>query len=239
MLSRVILTVLLPAAFLLFSAGCGSQQGDHPPAASINEAGAEEISQAGTGPAASGDAASSPGTKSGPQGDPLHPIVEIATSHGPITIRLDAVNAPLTVQNFMEYVNDGFYNNTAFHYVDSASMILGGGFTADLEPKEASSPIRNEAHNGLKNAAGTIAMSRQYDAIDSATSQFFINVADNPQLDHQDDATAETYGYCVFGEVTAGMEVVESIAQAEVKEEDEFVNTPRERVVIQSVRLLR
>lgn len=170
--------------------------------------------------------------------DLLHPVVEIKTSHGAITVRLDAEHAPITVSNFLAYVNSSHYDATIFHYVDEGAMILGGGFTVDLEPKQGFGPIRNEAHNGLKNKRGTIAMSRYPDSIDSATCQFFINVADNPNFDFR-KPTQDGYGYCVFGEVTAGMEVVEQVAKSQVEDRDDFVNLPREQVVIKKMRKIR
>lgn len=197
-------------------------------------------------PSADGSASSTtttPGGKSAslpkaPSGDPMHPIVEMQTSAGKITLELDAENAPGTVRNFLNYVNGEAYNSTVIHYVDAGSMILGGGFNTELAPIEVSPPIRNEAHNGLKNVAGTIAMSRPFDSIDGATSQFFINVRDNVALDHTGSGDEE-YGYCVFGKVTSGLEVIEQIAQLPVTTDGEFTNTPKQRVVVQSVKFVR
>ena len=135
------------------------------------------------------------------------------TNQGAITIRLNAVLAPVTVRNFLNYAGDGFYDNTLVHYVDPGKMILAGGYSADRQAKPPRLPIRNEAHNGLKNTRGTIAMTRDPGQIDSATSQFFINLADAPQRDHQGD-TPEAYGYCVFGEVIEGLDVAEKISQS-------------------------
>ncbi len=166
--------------------------------------------------------------------DPLYPVVEIETSLGKITVKLDREHAPGTVNNFLNYVNSGFYSGTVFHYVDSGTMILGGGYSTDLKTRPVSSAIRNEAHNGVKNQRGTLAMSRLPDVIDSATSQFFVNLADNPSLDHRDQ-TADGYGYCVFGQVVAGMEVVEQIAQAKVRDSGDFMSTPVKPIVIQAI----
>jgi len=179
-----------------------------------------------------------------PSFDPLHPVVEIQTNLGSIQLELDAERAPGTVSNFLEYVKQRHYEGTVFHYVDPQSMILGGGYDEQLELQPAMAPIRNEAHNGKKNRRGTVAMSRRHDVIDSATSEFFINTVDNPALDHQptegDDGIAPAdYGYCVFGEVTEGMDVVEKIGRTQTQDEGEFVNTPAQRVVIQRVRRLR
>ena len=145
--------------------------------------------------------------------DREHPVVRIETSQGSITVRLDAVRAPGTVRNFLTYAREGFYDNTLVHYVDPGKMILAGGYGADRQLKRPRISIRNEAHNGLKNLRGTIAMARDQSEIDNATSQFFINLADAPQRDHQGD-TADTYGYCVFGEVTDGLDVADRISQS-------------------------
>jgi len=234
---RTFLATLLLFGVPLASTGCGSAESADSQTAQVepeeSESGGDSVQQ-GSGPTATQTL-----KPTEPPGDPLHPVVAIETNRGEITVELDAAKAPLTVQNFLDYVNRGFYEQTTFHYVDPESMILGGGFTTDLHPKPVSAPIRNEAHNGLNNGAGTIAMSRQYDAIDSATSQFFINVRDNPELDHKDDTGPETYGYCVFGEVTDGMDVVQQISETSVTQEGEFINTPTERVVIESIRLIR
>jgi cyclophilin family peptidyl-prolyl cis-trans isomerase len=171
------------------------------------------------------------------QSDPLHPEVVIETSMGNIRVVLDKQNAPLTVENFLTYVDSGFYDQTIFHQVLKDYVILGGAFTASLVEKKAGHPIYNEAHNGLKNVSGTIAMARRPEAPDSATCQFFINVTDNPMLDHKDGALEE-YGYCVFGNVTDGMEVVQRIANVEVHDQGEFERIPVQPVLIKSIRRL-
>src|SRR5690606_17164550 len=114
------------------------------------------------------------------------PQVALETTHGRITIELDAQHAPATVQNFLDYVESGHYNGTLFHQLDKGYVLLGGGYAQDLTPKPTQRPIRNEAENGLKNEKGTIAMARTPDSIHSATCQFFVNLADNPQLDHKE-----------------------------------------------------
>ncbi|MGD8846505.1 MAG: peptidylprolyl isomerase [Desulfobacteraceae bacterium] len=131
------------------------------------------------------------------------------TSKGTIIIELDAKAAPETVANFLEYVKKGFYDGTIFHRVIKNFMIQGGGFTQEMKQKTTSPAIQNEADNGLKNKVGTIAMART-NVPHSATSQFFINVKDNTFLDHK-AKTARGWGYCVFGRVTKGMEVVKAI----------------------------
>lgn len=137
------------------------------------------------------------------------PEVHIKTNYGEIILKLDAVKAPNTVKNFLQYVQEGFYNNTIFHRVIPGFMIQGGGFTANLELKQSNAPIKNEANNGLKNLRGTIAMARTSDP-HSASSQFFINVADNASLDFS-APLGNGWGYAVFGKVTQGMDVVDKI----------------------------
>ncbi len=172
--------------------------------------------------------------------DTQHPVYEFETSQGRFSVRLDAEKAPLTVENFSNYVARGQYDLTIFHQVlrDPLQIVLGGGYTADLKEKSPLTPIRNEAHNGLKNRRGTIAMARRPDHQDSATCQFFINIADNDVLNFK-ARTPEGYGYCVFGEVTEGMDVVDRIAKIPVCDKDQFRNLPVETVVIKSVRQVK
>ena len=154
----------------------------------------------------------------------LFPEVVISTSYGDITLRLNADKAPRTVDNFLaNYVDRGSYDNTIVHYVEPGSMVLMGGFDDKLEPIGTRTPIFNEADNGLKNTKGTIAMTRMPDYVHSATSQFFINVKDNSALDYVESEEDDINGYCVFGEVVEGMDVVEKIAAAEK------ANAPRTR----------
>jgi cyclophilin family peptidyl-prolyl cis-trans isomerase len=160
---------------------------------------------------------------------PLRPHVILKTTAGDIRVRLEPEKAPATVENFLTYVDNGHYDGTIFHEVVDGYMILGGGLTREMKPKRTGEPIRNESHNGLLNKRGTIAMARQSDVIDSSTCQFFINLADNPHLDHKSRTDTE-YGYCVFGEVIEGMEVVEKIAKGAVKD----ANTPEEAVAIRA-----
>ncbi len=137
------------------------------------------------------------------------PQVELQTSMGIIVVTLDPQSAPKTVENFLTYVGNGFYDNTIFLRVIKSFMIQGGGLTEDMQKKKTLPPVVNEADNGLKNSAGTIAMARTNDP-HSATSQFFINVADNRFLDHR-GKNQSGWGYCVFGQVTEGMQVVRKI----------------------------
>lgn len=167
-----------------------------------------------------------------------HPIVELQTSEGLIKIRLEPDKAPRTVNNFLHYVESKHYDHTIFHQVESGYVILGGGYSADLAEKPARYPIPNEAENGLTNRRGTIAMARQWDEIDSSTCQFFINLQDNPGLDHQGESPEE-YGYCVFGEVIDGLDVVERIARADVHDTEQFEKLPVRTVSIESARRVR
>lgn len=167
-----------------------------------------------------------------------HPVVRIETNLGTLTLELDGVNAPGTVQNFLNYATEGFYDNTLVHYVAPGKMIVAGGYSTDRQPKTARTSIRNEAHNGLKNVRGTIAMARDPTLIDSATSQFFINLEDAPHRDHQGD-TADQYGYCVFGEVTDGLEIADKIAgSSSTNLAGDLQQTPDPSVIITSIRVV-
>ena len=161
---------------------------------------------------------------------PDGPVVVLSTSMGEIKIGLYEKEAPETVQNFLGYVNDGFYDNTIFHRVIPNFMVQGGGFTPDMQQKQTKRPIRNEADNGLQNDEGTVAMART-NAIHSATSQFFINVTRNSFLDHQSQAN---FGYCVFGRVIEGLDVVKQIEGVQTGRHGRYDDVPLEPIVIQS-----
>jgi cyclophilin family peptidyl-prolyl cis-trans isomerase len=230
--------------------GCGSRDGKSMPTADIP----------GDAAAASNGAGEAPRSTR----DPLHPRAIIHTSLGDITLRLDAEHAPISVDNFLNYAEKGHYDSTIFHQIQTKpAVILGGGFDTFQKEKPTELPIRNEAHNGLKNLRGTIAMARRPDVIDSSTSQFYINTADNPQLDHHagqapadlldprrtakevspadrksDDAAS--YGYCVFGEVTQGMDVVDRISQVPVHDvSNDLTGVPAEQVVVKWIHIVR
>ena len=162
--------------------------------------------------------------------DTANPEVTIHTNHGAIRIELYAAQAPQSVENFLQYARDGFYEGTVFHRVISHFMIQGGGMTADMEPKPTRGPIPNEATNGLKNLRGTVAMARTNDP-QSATSQFFINVEANPALDHTGTTDSRAWGYTVFGHVVDGMTVVDDIRFAETGPRD----VPLEPIIIESM----
>ena len=159
--------------------------------------------------------------------------VTMETTMGTITLELDDAKAPATVENFVRYAQDGHYDGTIFHRVIDGFMIQGGGFTRDMNQKPTREPIRNEAMNGLKNRRGTIAMARTM-VVDSATSQFFINLVDNAFLDFQ-MPTAQGFGYAVFGEVTDGLEVVDAIAKVPTGCVGPYQDVPVEPVVIEKV----
>lgn len=168
--------------------------------------------------------------------DTTNPIILMKTSMGDIKLELNTQKAPKTVDNFLSYMQDGFYDGTIFHRVISNFMIQGGGFTPDMKQKATKPPIVNEASNGLKNLRGTIAMARTSE-INSATSQFFINVVDNPFLDHRDE-TPKGFGYAVFGKVIEGMDVVDKIKEVETTTKGYHENVPVEPVVIESIKVV-
>jgi peptidyl-prolyl cis-trans isomerase A (cyclophilin A) len=165
-----------------------------------------------------------------------NPIVLMQTNLGKIKLELFAREAPLSVKNFLDYTTGGFYDGTVFHRVIPNFMIQGGGFTADMKQKKTNAPLKNEADNGLKNLRGTIAMARTM-IIDSATSQFFINVVDNAYLDHS-DKTTKGYGYAVFGTVIEGMDIVDKIAAVRTGVLGGFPNVPLPPVVIESMKVI-
>jgi len=158
-------------------------------------------------------------------------MVVFETSHGDITIELFEKEAPLSAENFLKYVDDGFYAGLIFHRVIPGFMIQGGGMKADFSPKATRAPIKNEATNGLKNTRATLSMARTND-INSATSQFFINLKDNDFLDNKPGS----YGYAVFGRVTAGMDVVDKIASVKTGRRKGHDDAPLEDVTIVSAR---
>jgi cyclophilin family peptidyl-prolyl cis-trans isomerase len=164
------------------------------------------------------------------------PKVEIETSMGNIVVELYPDKAPKTVANFLQYAKDGFYENTIFHRVISRFMIQGGGFDHGLAEKPTRAPIVNEASNGLLNTAGTIAMARTADP-DSATAQFFINLIDNPFLDYS-GPDPEQAGYCVFGKVVNGMDVVQKIGTVPTMNLGRLSDVPTKPIIIKSVKLL-
>jgi cyclophilin family peptidyl-prolyl cis-trans isomerase len=164
-----------------------------------------------------------------------NPVVLISTSKGDIRIELDPERAPLTTQNFIDYVNGGHYDGLIFHRVIPGFMIQGGGMDAKMGEKKTKAPIKNEAANGLKNKTGSIAMART-NVIDSATSQFFINVKDNDFLNHRSPSPAE-FGYAVFGQVIEGMDIVHAIEKVQTGSRGHHDDVPVEVVVINSAKV--
>ena len=162
--------------------------------------------------------------------------VLMTTTVGPLTLELDADNAPKTVDNFLSYVADGFYDDTIFHRVIHNFMIQGGGFTADMQQKPTQAPIENEANNGLENQRGTIAMARTQDP-HSATAQFFINVQDNDFLNHTGE-NMQGWGYAVFGKVTEGDDVLDKIRAAQTGSQAGHQDVPLEPIIIESVAII-
>lgn len=166
--------------------------------------------------------------------DARPPIAKIETNKGTIVVELYPDDSPLTVANFIDYAKSDFYQNTIFHRVVSGFMVQGGGYTADYEKKPTQLPIRNEANNGLQNLRGTVAMARSSEP-HSATSQFFINISDNPFLDHRTE-TKMGWGYTVFGKVIEGMNVVETIQAVKTGADGPFNNNvPVEPIIIENV----
>lgn len=156
--------------------------------------------------------------------------VQLETTVGVIVLELNATRAPISVQNFLAYVNSGFYNGTIFHRVIDGFMVQGGGFTEDFQAKVTHNPIRNEANNGLKNERGTVAMART-NAPHSATSQFFINVANNDFLNYRSESI-RGWGYTVFGKVVSGMDVIDKIRKSPTVPNGQFSNSPRTPITI-------
>ncbi len=203
-------------------AGCDRSEGDKTPTTSINT------------PPTSGDGGAVPKSTF----DDQHPVVVMKTTLGDITLQLEPAKTPRTVNNFLRYVASGQYDNTIVHQIYKGQLFLASGYDTNLVERAPRPPIENEAENGLKNQRGTIAMARLPDDIDSATCQFFINVADNPALDHK-DRTADGFGYCAFGQVIGGADVVGLIANAPVQDTPDFDGTPAQAIIIKSMVRIR
>lgn len=240
-MQRVILGTLFISLSLCWIAGCGPKSESAPQVAQASGAAVGADAGAGAGQAVGGAAVDSAKAAAAKSNDAakqalLHPEVVIETSAGDIKVRLDMEKSRMTSENFLRnYVERGFYKGTVFHHVEDGFMIIGGGYTAEGLAKETRTPIHNESYNGLKNRRGTIAMARDAAYADSATSQFFINLADNPSLDYAEKDGKPQFGYCVFGEVVEGMDVVDRIAQTPVKASGIFPKMPVEPVTIRSV----
>jgi peptidyl-prolyl cis-trans isomerase A (cyclophilin A) len=161
----------------------------------------------------------------------MSPTVLFKTSLGEFTIELEPKDAPISVENFLRYVDDGFFDGTIFHRIVPGFVIQGGGLTPEFDNKETRAPIKNEAANGLRNLRGTLSMART-NAVDSATSQFFVNLKDNAFLDHKPG----NFGYAVFGHVTKGMDVIDQIAKVRTGKRKGYDDAPLENVTIESAR---
>lgn len=174
-----------------------------------------------------------PAAAQNPPSSPSNPLVVLETSMGNITVELYKDRAPISVENFLQYANEGFYDGTIFHRVIRGFMVQAGGFTADMSQKKTREPIRNEATNRLRNLRGTLAMART-NQVRSATAQFFINTADNAALDHK-GMTPDEFGYAVFGKVIGGMEVVDRIEKAKTSQSGPMTDVPVEPLIIKKV----
>jgi peptidyl-prolyl cis-trans isomerase A (cyclophilin A) len=216
-----------------WTTGCGKSRGATASASAANSSSpAEAGGVTGTTAAAAGAADSS-------TPKPTDPQIVLHTTAGDITLRLFAEKAPRTVENFLRgYAERGFYDQTIFHHVEPGRMLIGGGYTADLQRKPTRAPIYNESRNGISNRRGTVAMIRDPEAPHSATSEFFFNLTDNGDFDFQSTDGEDVPGYCVFGEVAAGMDVVERIAHQPTESRGEFSKVPSPTVTITSVERL-
>ena len=244
-------TVSLMAWAVMFSAGCGSDNVSEVPKASVSgpEVGGGQEVNADTPTASAVQLQAEDAMNDSPAQAPenLFPEVLVQTSLGDLRIRLNAEKAPQTVSNFLvNYVDRQFYDQTIIHYVDDGFMVAAGGYQVDYKPKVARTAIRHEGDNGLKNARGTIAMVRHAEYIHSAKSEFFINLADNSSLDYQEkeDADAESrdpasYGYCVFGEVVEGLDVLDRIGGTPVVDKADFPRTPSTPLIIKKIERIR
>ena len=163
-------------------------------------------------------------------------MVNLNTNHGVISIELDDANAPETVANFLTYVRDGHYTNTIFHRIIDGFMVQGGGFEPGMKQKPTRAPVKNEANNGVKNNKYTLAMARTGDP-HSASAQFFINVSDNDFLNHSSESPSG-WGYCVFGKVAAGQEVVDKLGKVKTSSSGMHKDVPKEDVIIERAEVI-
>jgi peptidyl-prolyl cis-trans isomerase A (cyclophilin A) len=219
---------------LIAANGCGKSAAEKAVAASNDPVGPGPSSEAAM-PYSAAVAKPAP-----PSPKPIDPMVVLHTSQGDVTIKLYSEKAPRTVENFLRgYAERGFYEQTIFHHVEPGQMLIAGGYTADLQRKPARAPIYNESRHGLSNLRGTIAMIRDADAPHTATSEFFINLADNPDFDFKATDEDDVPGYCVFGEVVKGMDVIDRIAQLPTASLGDFAKVPSPPVTIAGVERLQ
>ena len=233
-LAGFVLTAAACLGFAFLASGCGGSK-TPTPAASI-----EAPSSPQATPVADGIVSDRFAPKPVAKKPAVDPILVIHTSAGDVKVQLFVQKAPQTVDNFLRnYVSRGFYEQTIFHHVDKNSMIAAGGFAPNLQAKPNRAPVYNEAGNGLKNTRGTLAMARNPEMAHSATSQFFFNLVDNPGLDFVSDASDAEFGYCVFGQVVEGQDVLDRIAERPVTAQGDFPSVPREAVVIPSIQQIQ
>lgn len=227
-----IVRFLAVASLLAVVVGCGGKKA---------ETVAEGAAAAGTQTQVSAEQTVAPvaGKRAAPP-KPADPLVVLHTTAGDIKIQLFAEKAPQTVENFLtQYAARGYYDKTIFHHVEPGQMLIGGGFDTELVAKPPRTPIFNESRNGLSNRRGTLAMIRDAESPHTATSQFFINLGDNPDLDFKAGDEEDKLGYCVFGEVIEGIEIVERISKLPTSSIGEFASVPSPPVSIQTVERLR
>jgi peptidyl-prolyl cis-trans isomerase A (cyclophilin A)/peptidyl-prolyl cis-trans isomerase B (cyclophilin B) len=226
---RALTFALIPA--FAFSVGCGSSSTKTAKTA-IDAATAPPAAVATITPASSSTAPSAPAA--------ANPVVVLHSSLGDIKLELFADKAPRTVDNFLHgYAERGYYDQTIFHHVEPGQMLIAGGYNSELDRKPPRAAIYNESRSAPSNRRGTIAMAREPESPHSATADFFINLGDNPALDFQPGGEDEQLGYCVFGEVIEGMEVVERIAQLDTTSKADFPKVPTPTATIQSIERLR
>jgi peptidyl-prolyl cis-trans isomerase A (cyclophilin A) len=226
------LSILITACWL---AGCGGS----PESASDAMGDAASVSPSATtpSPAVAESSAAKPKAVRPP---PEDPVVLLHTSAGDIKLKLFAEKAPQTVDNFLSnYAERKFYDETIFHHVEPGSLLIAGGYDAKLEAKPTRTPIYNESRNGLPNVRGTVAMICDPESPHSATSQFFINLVDNPSFDSKKTDEEVAFGYCVFGQVVEGLDVAEKIARQPTTSQGDFAQLPTPTVAIRSVERLR
>jgi peptidyl-prolyl cis-trans isomerase A (cyclophilin A) len=224
----VILSYVTLAVAVCLLTACGKKPAATPAKADASSALAPAASSAGV------TSTSTPATK------PADPLVVLHTTAGDITLQLFQDKSPRTVENFLQgYAERGYYDQTIFHHVEPGVMLIGGGYATDLQRKPTRAPIYNESRNGLSNRRGTVAMIHDPDGPHSATSEFFVNLSDNNDLDFRSAADEDIPGYCVFGEVVAGMDVVERIAHLPTKRDGDFEKIPSPAVTITSTTRLR
>lgn len=212
---------------LLACAGCSSEESELPQAAMDQASGS------------GGALAASTPVDAEVEFDNEYPVLAIATSRGTIKVKLDAVRSPLSADSFLWSAANGRFNGTIFHQVEDGYIVAGGEYDKNLERLPSSMTIRNEADNGMSNKRGTVALTRDPSMIDSSSGSFFFNLTDNAHLDHKSAESADKFGYCVFGEVIEGMEVLDKIGAVQVSAQGDLAQVPLEPIEIQSIKRLR